>query len=151
MRFSNCEFCQKCDFQNVNFVKNVIFKMWILTKMRLWKCEFCQKWDFEIVNFVKSVTLKLWIFWKMSLWNCEFCQKCDFQNVNLWINYGFLPQCATSKNSLQFLTSMASISGTPKHFTEEFGGQWNCSPTHQFGKEIVTFWAKQFRHCGIRG
>ena len=28
--FENCEFCQKWDFGIVNFVKNEIFKMWIL-------------------------------------------------------------------------------------------------------------------------
>ena len=27
---SKCEFCEKWDFQNVNFVKNEILKMWIL-------------------------------------------------------------------------------------------------------------------------
>ena len=30
MIFSECEFCQKWYFQNVNFVKNETFKMWIL-------------------------------------------------------------------------------------------------------------------------
>ena len=49
-----CELCEKWDFENVNFVKNDILKMWILWKMRLWNCEFCEKIDFENVNFVKS-------------------------------------------------------------------------------------------------
>ena len=35
-----CEFCQNWNFENVNFVKNEISKMWILSKLRLWK------WDF---------------------------------------------------------------------------------------------------------
>ena len=62
MRLCKCEFCEKCDFENVNFVKNVILKMWILSKMELWKCEFCEKWDFENVNFVKNDIFKMWIF-----------------------------------------------------------------------------------------
>ena len=105
-----CEFCEKWDFENVNFVKNETFKMWIFSKMRSWKCEFCEKWDFEIVNFVKKETLKLWIWWKMRLWNCEFGEKWDFENVNfvknetlklvnLWINWGFLPKCETPRPS----------------------------------------------------
>ena len=52
MRHWNCEFCEKWDFENVNFVKNEILKLWILWKMRFWNCEFCEIWDFEIVNFV---------------------------------------------------------------------------------------------------
>ena len=43
--------------KNVNFVKNETLKMWILSRMRLWKCEFCQK---------------------MRHWKCEFCQKMRF-------------------------------------------------------------------------
>ena len=51
MRFWKCEFCEKWDFENVNFVENEILKMWILRKIRLWNCEFCEKWDFQNVNF----------------------------------------------------------------------------------------------------
>ena len=39
----------------MNFVKNEILEMWILSKIRFWNCEFCQKWDFHNVNF--------WINW----------------------------------------------------------------------------------------
>ena len=68
-----CEFCQKWDFDIVNivgidifinvnsvekweltlvnFVKNKILKVWILSKMRFWLCEFSEKWDFQNVNF----------------------------------------------------------------------------------------------------
>ena len=47
MRFWKCEFCQKCEFENVNFVKNENLKMWIFSKMRFWKCEFLDKmWIF---------------------------------------------------------------------------------------------------------
>ena len=35
----------------MNFVKSDTFKMWILSKMRLWKCEFCQKWYFQNLIF----------------------------------------------------------------------------------------------------
>ena len=35
MRLWKYEFCEKWDFENVNFVKNEILKTWILRKMRL--------------------------------------------------------------------------------------------------------------------
>ena len=38
-----CEFWEKCDFINVNFVKNETLKLWILSKMGLWKCGFLDK------------------------------------------------------------------------------------------------------------
>ena len=38
-----CEFCEKWDFENVNFVKNESLKMWILSKMIISKCEFFDK------------------------------------------------------------------------------------------------------------
>ena len=56
MMFEKCEFCEKWDFENVNFVKNETLKM---CKMTLLKCEFCEKWDIENVNFVKNETLKI--------------------------------------------------------------------------------------------
>ena len=75
MRFRKCEFCGKCDFGNVNFVKIEILEMWILSKMRHRKCEFRGKWDFGNVNFVENETLKLWISWKMRLfwWLFNYC------------------------------------------------------------------------------
>ena len=41
MQFWQCDFCQKCDFENVNFAK---------------------KYDFENVNFLKYMILNMWIF-----------------------------------------------------------------------------------------
>ena len=108
--FEKCEFCGKrgpksvsfvkCEnFEIVNFVKNEFLKMWILSKMNLFKkCEFCQKWVFENVNFVKNESLKMWILSQMSLWKCEFCQKWDFGNVNFWIKCVILPQCVKIKS-----------------------------------------------------
>ena len=29
LMFEKCEFCEKWDFENVNFVENEIFEMWI--------------------------------------------------------------------------------------------------------------------------
>ena len=68
MRFQNCEFCEKWDFRNVNFVKNEISEMWILWneiseiwilwKLIFQKCEFFEKWDFRIVYFVKIAQCK---------------------------------------------------------------------------------------------
>ena len=43
MRLWKLWILKKCDFEIVNFVKNEIFKMWILWKVRLWKCEFLDK------------------------------------------------------------------------------------------------------------
>ena len=50
-----CEFCEKWDFENVNFVKNQIFKMWILSKWNISKCDF-----FNVI---------FWINGKMTKWN----------------------------------------------------------------------------------
>ena len=50
MRFSKCEFYEKCDFQNV-FVKNEILKNLILKKK-------CEKSRFENLNFVEKDILK---------------------------------------------------------------------------------------------
>ena len=83
MSFLECEFCEKWDFENVNFANNEFLKMWILRimwKMIFWKCEFCEKWDFENVNFAKNgiskerirlkvEIFKMWIF----LHNVDFC------------------------------------------------------------------------------
>ena len=41
--FEKCEFCEKWEFKNVNFVNNETLKLWILWKMRFWKCEFLDK------------------------------------------------------------------------------------------------------------
>ena len=60
--FEKCEFCEKWDFENVNFVKIEISELWILWKIRLQKCEFCEKWDFIKVNFVKIGIYNMWIF-----------------------------------------------------------------------------------------
>ena len=46
VRLWKCEFCEKWDLENVNYVKNENLKLWILSKMRFWKCEFCEKWHF---------------------------------------------------------------------------------------------------------
>ena len=43
LMFEKCEFCEKWDFENMNFVKIEISELWILWKMRLQKCEFCEK------------------------------------------------------------------------------------------------------------
>ena len=43
MIFWKCEFCEKWDFESVNFVKNEILKVWILSKVRLWNWEFLEK------------------------------------------------------------------------------------------------------------
>ena len=40
LMLEKCEFSEKWDFENVNFVQNEALKMWILWKLRLWKCEF---------------------------------------------------------------------------------------------------------------
>ena len=52
LMFEKCEFCEKWNFENVNFAKNP----------KNDKCKFCEKWDFENVNFVKNEISTLWIF-----------------------------------------------------------------------------------------
>ena len=54
LMFEKCEFCEKWDFEIVNFVENETLKLWILWKMSLWNCEFCEKLDFENVISVKN-------------------------------------------------------------------------------------------------
>ena len=52
MRFQTCEFCENWDFQNVNFVKIEISKMWILWKLGVLKYDFLdQTWIFASVWF----------------------------------------------------------------------------------------------------
>ena len=51
MSLWKCEFCEKCYFQNVNFVKIETLNMWILLKMWFSECEFCKNWNFQNVNF----------------------------------------------------------------------------------------------------
>ena len=58
LRFQKCEFCEKWDFKNVNFVKNEISERWILYKL-----------DFQCVNF--------WI-------KCGFSPQCEQNNASDW-------------------------------------------------------------------
>ena len=55
MRFWNCEFCERWDFKNVNFVKSGILKLWILSKSEILKMEISPKIRF----------LKMWILRKL--------------------------------------------------------------------------------------
>ena len=58
-----CEFCEKFDFENVNYanyVKNVCISK---------NVTFAQNCDFENVNFLKYVIFNMWIFG----WNVNFC------------------------------------------------------------------------------
>ena len=43
MRLWKCEFCEKWDFEIVDFVKNETLKMRILSKSEILKCEFLDK------------------------------------------------------------------------------------------------------------
>ena len=61
MRFWKCKFCEKCDFENVIFVKNVILNMWI---------------------WLKNEILKMWFLWKCDFENAAFVKKCEFKYVN---------------------------------------------------------------------
>ena len=70
--FEKCEFCEKWDFQNMNFVKNRTLKMWILWKIRFSKCEFCEILDFQNVNFWINKLIFILNMWKMRVSKCEF-------------------------------------------------------------------------------
>ena len=61
-----CEFCEKWDFENVNFVKIEILKMWILWKLRFWKCEFCEKVGLSKCEISDKMFLKS-ILWHLSI------------------------------------------------------------------------------------
>ena len=89
---TRCELSEKSRFESVNFVKNEIFKMWILWKITFWKCEFCEKSHFENVNFVEKMIFlecefvrnkisKMWILSEIEYYSkCEFLdkiRKCD--------------------------------------------------------------------------
>ena len=73
IRIWKCEFCEKWEFENMNF-----------GKMTLWKCEFCEKWHFENVNFVKNETLKMWISSKLRFSKCDFLHRLRY--VPVWAN-----------------------------------------------------------------
>jgi len=96
--FKNVNFFEKWDFENLNFRKSEIFKMWILSKMRylieMWLFFF--KWDFENVNFVKTEILKMWLWSQMWFWKCEFWENWDLENVN-FVNNDILITCFFDK------------------------------------------------------
>ena len=103
-----CSFCQKSYLKNVNFVKNEIFKMWILWKMSLWKCEFCQKWGFEDVNFVKNESLKMWIFGQIK----DFCP--SVYHLPSWMFLGTF--CKRTVQISAILTSFYRTSSSMPQF-----------------------------------
>ena len=66
LMFEKCEFCEKWDFDIVNFVKNETFKMWILDKLRI----FAPVWCFHAVmikreNVWMKINLVQKHFWDM--------------------------------------------------------------------------------------
>ena len=62
MRLWKCEFCEKWDFENVNFVIIKISKMWILWKMRFWQCEFLDK-----LRIFAPVCLLVCLYFELSM------------------------------------------------------------------------------------
>ena len=63
-----CEFCEKWDFENVNFVKSEIFTMWTLWKVRFSQCDFLKKWGFfapvwKIILLLTNFLLIIWHFY----------------------------------------------------------------------------------------
>ena len=74
--FKSCEFCEKIDVQDVNFVKietlNISFFFFFLKNM-------------------------IFIMWILKNW--------DFHNVNFWMNWWFLPQCVSPKFSTSMISS----------------------------------------------
>ena len=76
MRLCKYDFCEKCDFENVIFVKYEILTMRFLWTMRFWTCKFCEKCNFENAIFVKNV-----MFVKNVILKFDLCEKCDFEHV----------------------------------------------------------------------
>ena len=127
MRLWNCEFCEKWDVENVNFVKNEIFKLWILSKMKLFhwgkchsiekrsahlmlmwpknkcgECEFCQKWSFSIVGNVISIEKKsahLMLMW-ISVENVNSDKNEAFQLGKMWFLWEKRSGAWTKRGSL---------------------------------------------------
>ena len=73
----NCELCEKCDFENVNCVKDNV--------------KVVKKWDFKNVNSVKNGISERWIFVKNEISERWICKNWDFQYVNFWIKCGLCP------------------------------------------------------------
>ena len=56
LMFEKCEFCEKWDFENLNFVKDDVLKMWIFWNMIFWRCpptsgRAISGWPFQVGNF----------------------------------------------------------------------------------------------------
>ena len=85
LRFHKCEFCEKWEFTNVNFVENEISEMWILRKFRFQKGEFCKNLDFNVTFRIKCgflpqcVDLARW----RNYW-CSVCLYCRSKNTVHW-------------------------------------------------------------------
>ena len=122
LMFENCEFWEKWDFENVNFVTNEILKMWIFWKMRFWKCKFCEKWDFEIVNLVKYETFKMWIFGYVE----------DF--------------CLSVSSSILWISDILSywVSSSVSSFSKNLSGGWTETPQQSFQHRG---WVLREFHC----
>ena len=74
MRYTNCEFCEKWDFEIVIFVKSEIFKMWFLDKLRI----FAPVWSLTYQDCVEfrlqsNSSWHATYWWKMIVewWLCR--------------------------------------------------------------------------------
>ena len=67
MRLWNCEFCQKWDFEIVNFVKNEIFKMWIFFEKMCNFASMCGCRDYSCNSIANvSDTLEVNVFTRLD-------------------------------------------------------------------------------------
>ena len=131
LRFQKCEFCEKWDFRNVNFVKKRHFK----------NVNFCEKWEIENVNFLKNKTLKMWILWKTRLWKCEFCEKWYFEIVNFVKNETFKmwisTTVGTTLESLAKKLSLANSIQCSQAVTHPSTDWTRRCLTSEIGRELV--------------
>ena len=67
MRFCKCEFCEKCEFENVNFVKIEIFKLRYLDKMWILGPLCCPWWELYLMTMRMMMMGEIWSLLSQAL------------------------------------------------------------------------------------
>ena len=132
--FEKCEFCEKWDFEDVNFVKNVILKLWIFWINWGFCPSVCEKWDsFSYVSnrCVSDVFLSS-----------------DFHDVFFTLFQNKICACKSQ-------TELANqfLSNAPKNYCQEskkmfLSSEYELQVSHNlnpFVHDISFFWSKFLR------
>ena len=67
LRFCKCEFCEKCEFENVNFVKIEIFKLRYLDKMWILGPLCCPWWELYLMTMRMMMMGEIWSLLSQAL------------------------------------------------------------------------------------